>query len=156
MSKRRNRKSAPNLPKATLDRARRQIDGEDVNEAPDDEVIDEAEDIEEDEPEAEEAPEPAGKATAAPVGTGRRSRRERRSGSTSRRRGPAAPLASSQRQNKEQLEVDVIQDMLLNPTKELTEQQLRQEYSHVLKDLRDMLILAAILMLVMTAMAQFI
>lgn len=46
--------------------------------------------------------------------------------------------------------------MLLNPTKELTEQQLRQEYSHVLKDLRDMLILAAILMLVMTAMAQFI
>ncbi len=46
--------------------------------------------------------------------------------------------------------------MLANPSVEVTEEQLREEYSFVLSDLRNMGILAAALFVVLVLLAQFL
>jgi len=48
---------------------------------------------------------------------------------------------------------ELIADVLNNPTKVVTEEELREDYAHVLLDLRNMGILAAILIVVMLGLA---
>jgi hypothetical protein len=145
MSKRKNRSaSRPNLPKATLERARRQAAGEE---------LDEAESVEEviGEPEEEAAPEPA-KAEA--TGSRRFERvSERRAGST-RRRG--TPRAYSQRRKSDVMDNEAIQEVLRHPTKHVSEEQLHEEYGHVVRDIRNMGVLAIGLMVLLVTLAQFI
>ena len=46
--------------------------------------------------------------------------------------------------------------MLANPTKFVTEEELREDYRHVITDLRNMGMLAAVLMIALVALAQLI
>jgi hypothetical protein len=130
MSKRR-RKKKPNLPEATLRRARRQAGADDTedkqNETPDD-----SESSSDSQTRSEKSVERAA------------------------RRRRLSPVQLERSRQRGELEVDVIEDMLANPTDVVTEEQLREEYGHVLVDLRNMGILAAILMVVLVGLAQFI
>ena len=51
-----------------------------------------------------------------------------------------------------ELTADIIEDALANPTIEVTEEQVRQEYSHVLIDLRNMGLLAALLIAIIVGL----
>jgi len=137
MSKRKNRSSAPNIPVETLERARRQAAGENVD---------------------ANAPQmPA----AAPV----KSREERRAEmgvSATRRRytATAAETANTPRpyakRKRDELTVEDIDARLNNPNKFVTEEQLRAEYSYVLRDIRSMFILAAALFATLIALGLVI
>lgn len=126
MSKRRQKKQ-PNLPKATLERARQQAGLEDAEENGDT-----------GEKDAEVAkPEPV--VTAPPA-----------------RRRKLSPAQLERSRQRGELDAEMISAMLANPTIVVTEQQLREEYQHVLLDLRNMGLLAAALMLLLVVLAQFI
>lgn len=126
MSKRKSRSSAPNIPSETLERARRQAAGEDVS---------------------TDAP------PAAPVSSSGKSREQRRAemrGSTTRRGSytmtSAATGASPRpyaKRKREELTAEEIDERLRHPDKFVSEEQLRSEYSYVVRDIRSMFILAA-------------
>jgi hypothetical protein len=156
MARRKSRKIAPNLPKEALDRARRQIEGEDVDAV--DETADEIAEAEDSTPEAAPEPEPEAQdvsPVAARTGAGSREARRRRREDRPRRRSQPGMVQYSQRR-KDTLDRQTMEDMLANPTKIVTEQELRQEYAHVLGDLRNMGLLALVLMVVLVALGQFI
>lgn len=126
MSKRKSRSSAPNIPSETLERARRQAAGEDIS--------------------ADAPP-------AAPVSSGK-SREQRRAemrGSTARRSGvytaTAAATGASPRpyvkRKRDELNVEEIDARLRNPDKFVSEEELRSEYNYVVRDIRNMFVLAA-------------
>jgi len=131
MSKRRRSKK-PNLPKATLDRARRELggDGDETAEEPKQPMNQEA---------AEEAP----KSETAVV--------ERAA-----RRRKISPVQLERIQKSGEVDMELIEDLLANPTKIVSEAELQEEYGHVLADLRNMGILAGILMVALVALAQLI
>jgi hypothetical protein len=133
MSKRRNRSKEPNLPEATLQRAREQA-GLPTPPA----------DAQPDTPPAADAPS-LQSVLAAPKPAPRAS---------TRKRIEAASLERSRKRG--QLDADTVEAMLANPTKIVTEAELRAEYSHVLVDLRNMGLLAAVLVVVLVIMAQVI
>ena len=54
------------------------------------------------------------------------------------------------------LDSEAMEEMLANPTKFVTEEELRGEYNYVLLDLRNMGMLAAALMVLLVGLAQFI
>ncbi len=125
MSKRKNRSSAPNIPSETLERARRQAAGENVDaNAPQD---------------------------PAPVSKSREERRAEMGVSSARRRytATAAETANTPRpyakRKRDELTVEDIDARLNNPDKFVTEEQLRAEYGYVLRDIRSMFILAGAL-----------
>lgn len=155
MAKRKkNRKSsAPNLPQATLERARRQAAGEDVDA---ESTI--AEEIEEQElAEEEEAEEVAVAAAAAATPAPRQRTTQPRPAASARRRSPGRVQASSsRRQNKGDLDNTMMQNALAHPTKYVSEEQLQEEYGYVVMDIRNMGILAGGLMVVLVLLAQFI
>lgn len=126
MSKRRNRKTQPNLPDEVLARARREAGIEDAPaETPEREVT------------AEEAV-PA-----------RRSRDQL----------PQPKVQRRKRQRDvepEELTGAEIAEMLANPTREVTEDELRQQYGYVLNDLRSMGALAGLLFVIMIVVARFL
>lgn len=132
MSRRKNRQSSPNLPKATLDRARQQAGLEPESEAPEAEA-----------PQAQPAAQPA-----APMQAATSSVRKAR-----KRKAAAAQLQQARKGN---LENDVIAELLHNPTKHVSEEELHAEYGFVLRDLRNMFVLAAALMVLLVALAQLI
>ncbi len=149
MSKRKNRNRKPNLPKASLERARLQAEGVDVDELAQQEQEAEVEAPVAPEPEPE--PEPA--AAAAPISR-QVPRREDRG---ARRRAARTPsLTYSQRKNKEELDHDTIRQLLINPTKEVTEEELRADYGYVLNDIRNMLILTVFMVTLMVVLGLFI
>lgn len=74
----------------------------------------------------------------------RRARRRARDG--------GAKPASVERAAPE-LPQDLVSEMLLNPTKVVTEEQLRGEYGYVLADIRSMAILAAGLVVLLVVLA---
>ncbi len=126
MAKRRRRKSQnqPNLPEATLARARR-----------------EAGLIEDDEPVAEAAtPEPE-QATPVPA------RQENLPPVQKRRRREVTP---------EDLTHEEIVERLANPTRVVSEDQLREQYTYVMADLRGMGMLAGLLFVIMIVVANFL
>ncbi len=125
MSKRRSRQSSPNLPKATLDRARQQAGLE---------------------PESEEMPAASPEPAAAPQATVTPRK--------ARKRKVAA--AQIQQAKRGELDNDVIAELLHNPTKYVSEEELHAEYGFVLRDLRNMFVLAAALMVLLVVLAQLI
>lgn len=136
MAKRRrkkNRGTSPNLPESTLERARKQLAGEIEEGKGEDVEVNEKQQIEDQE-----------------------ARAERRA----RRRRSTTPTVSggqyAQRRDKDNLSGEEIAHALANPTKFVTEEELHEDYGYVLSDLRNMGILAAILMVLLVALAQFI
>ena len=135
-SKRRSQKT-PNLPQSAIDRARRQIEGEseeDEGAAPEQQVI--------------EDDTPAARNDALDLSAVRRDRR--------RERARSEPIQYSRRNKKVELTSAEVAEMLANPTKFVTEEELRAEYHHVIADLRSMGLLAAALMVALVVLAQFI
>lgn len=141
MSKRRERK--PNLPQDTLNRARQQLAGD---------LIEQTEKTVESVPETTSEPPPSAK--AAPPSPPRRaeSSRER----TSRRRAPGTSSTPGSSRKDKTSDPAYVRNLLANPTKIVTEDQLRQEYSYVLADLRSMGILAGILFVALIVVAQIL
>ena len=129
MSKRRRRKTAPNLPEETLARARQQaaqIDGDDQLET-----------------------EPETGAEDAPVVEEKRRPRKRR-------RERLEPVELAKNKTNGELDSATIAELLANPTKFVTEEELRDEYTYVLQDLRGMGILAGVLFVALVLAAQFL
>lgn len=166
MSKRRNRKkqpNRPNLPSETLERARRQA-AIDRGELPPEPAQPEAEAAAEPEPappEPAREPEPEPD-TAEPAAVDnpyrivsareRRARSGRRSddGTVRRRRRTGG---SGQSEKKDVLDGETVAYLLHNPTKIVSEDELRADYGYVMADLRSMGLLAAVLFVTLIALA---
>lgn len=145
MSKRKNRKSRPDLPSDVLERARQQIAQE--SRPPAAEEADQ-----EEQPAAPPKPAP----TARPVSTAPVSSYRRTAERAARRRAEMG--AAPGRKNGEQrtvLDVDYVRDKLAHPTIVVTEEQLRQQYSYVLDDLRRIGLLAIGLVAALIIIARF-
>lgn len=170
MSKRRKRKktSTPNIPQATLERARQQASGalsDEQTDAPESDTpaaeVDAA-------PAQEQAPEAEIQAEAAEDKTTSRTleRATRRSAAKAakkasaeaapRRRKSAAETQIERVRNGEETDPEVIADLLTHPTRVVTEEELHQDYGYVLADLRNMGILAAISFALLVALSFFI
>lgn len=144
MSKRKNRSSSPNLPQETLERARQEIAASNGAVKPPlpTPIEEEVEEVEE---EFVLAPPP-------PVSP-RAPRSTTRASSSARRRSEAA---GGRVERNKTLDSDTIKERLANPTRMVTEAQLREEYGYVAKDLRSMGILALGLIVFMVVVAQFL
>src|SRR5689334_11138280 len=120
MSKRKNRNQSPNIPQSTLDRARQQLGQteEPVAAAPEVKV--------------EKAAPARVVEKAEPAVTAARSASERRP-------RPARTGTSTSRSRKEDKhDMSYIRQRLANPTRLVTEAQLKAEYGYVMADLRTM------------------
>jgi hypothetical protein len=71
----------------------------------------------------------------------------------SARRKKSAPAQLERSRQRGELTGEMIEDALANPSIEVTESQLREEYSHVLVDLRNMGVLAALLIAVIVGLS---
>jgi hypothetical protein len=131
MTKRKKKRSQPNLPQETLARARREAG------------IENDEETEDSEASLDVDVEPVA-ASPLPLPQSR----------------PEMP--SSQRRKRrreivvEELTHEEIADLLAHPTKEVTLEALKAQYSYVVADLRSMWLLAAALFIVMIAAARFL
>lgn len=108
------RRKKPNISKAVLEQARQSATGEEPP-ASDAEAT---------------APAPGAVAPEAP-------RRQRR------RRRELQSVTLERRKDEGALDGEYVADLLANPTKEVSEEELRADYGFVIKDLRNMGILAA-------------
>lgn len=136
MSKRRNRDRQPNIPMDTLQRAREQAGLPTT---------------------ASESPTPAPVAETPTVEAPVQSFTPNASAgalATRRRTVGSAKLDSAKKRGTS--DQDKIKYLLENPTKIVTEEELRREYFHVLIDLRNMALLAAVLIAVLVILAQVI
>jgi hypothetical protein len=131
MSKRRNKKA--NLPNEVLARARKQAG------------------IEEPEPETEADETTENEVIADKVNTAAASLNERAA-----RRRKLSPVQLERSRKRGELDADTVRELLENPTMVVSEAQLRKEYQHVLVDLRNMGLLAVVLMGLLVVLAQFI
>lgn len=139
MSKRKNRNQSPNIPQSTLDRARQQL-GEPVGEPV------------EAEPEVKvEKPARVVEAAAPARPTTNRSAVPQRARSTR----PAGSAARAPRK-EEKHDISYIRARLANPTRVVTEADLKAEYGYVIKDLRWMGALAAILIAALVVIEKLI
>jgi hypothetical protein len=136
MSKRRTRDRQPNIPTDALQRAREQAGLP----ATPDEI---------------ETPAPAEVAasveTAAPKFTPNTA-----SGAVAARRRKVGSAQLDSAKRRGQTDQDKVKYLLENPTKTVTEAELRKEYFHVLIDLRNMGLLAAVLIGILVLLAQVI
>lgn len=146
MSKRRNRKNRPNIPQSTLDRARIQAGLEaegDVEDAL-----------------AEGMGEEAAEGAEAVIERVEVARAESVTGAPDapaiprRRRRANASLNDLSVDEKKKLSSEMVAELLHNPTKTVSEEQLSSEYQHVLVDLRNMFVLAAVLIVLLVVLAQ--
>ncbi|MDX1995980.1 MAG: hypothetical protein SF029_26600 [bacterium] len=101
--------------------------------------------------------------SAAPVARSTKTVSERRrertssSGSSSARRSPTAPVQYSQINKKSDgMTSERVQQLLANPTKFVSEDDLRKEYGHVVTDIRNMGVLTGVLLVLLVVLAQFI
>jgi hypothetical protein len=134
MSKRKNRTQSPNIPQSTLDRARQQITGTSEPVAAVEAKVEKVAAV------VEQA-----EAVARPV--------------VERRARPARPAGSPPRITKhkeDKHDMAFIRARLANPTRIVTEDQLKQEYSYVVKDLRWMGGLAAILVVALVVIEKLL
>jgi hypothetical protein len=142
MSKRKNRSaSSPNLPQSTLERARQQIGKTESA-------------VEEEAPAApvEAKVEPVAKPVVAPAPRPGPRPARATTGTSSARRRTTTDTASKRR--KDEMDMDYVRNRLEHPTRVVTEEQLRQEYSYVTQDLRSMAILAVALIAALVVLAQ--
>jgi|GEM_PF-498629 len=171
MSKRRSRKSSsPNLPKATLERARAQ-----AGLSPKDEEAAEAAEAAPAKPApakpaaekpiaekpAAEKPAPAKAAaeeTASSAGTtSRRSRSSAGSAASSRARTKRVAAAQLERSKQRgELDMQTVEEALEHPTRFPSEDDLHRDYGYVLRDLRNMFILAGVLIVALILIATFL
>jgi hypothetical protein len=70
----------------------------------------------------------------------------------SARRKKSAPAQLERSRQRGELTAEIIEDALANPSIEVSEESLRQDYSHVLVDLRNMAVLAALLIAVIVGL----
>lgn len=146
MAKRRNKKK-PNIPQATLDRARRQAGLEVEEDTQEEEIVEATSEVADGSDDADGDDEEAlAKAEAAVTPTRKRSSR----------RGKISQAQLERSRAKGDLTREMIEEILHNPTETVSSEQLGQEYRHVLLDLRNMGILAAALMVLLVGLAQFI
>jgi hypothetical protein len=71
----------------------------------------------------------------------------------SARRKKSAPAQLERSRQRGELTAEMIEDALANPSIEVSEESLRQDYSHVLIDLRNMGVLAALLIAVILGLS---
>jgi hypothetical protein len=129
MAKRRNRN--PNIPSETLERARQQAMGVTPASAP------------ADPPPVENKPSEAAPRSRTARGT-----------ITTRRPSTLQPGQAGRRVRAvEEMTPEMVAELLANPTRVVTEEQLHQQYGYVLNDLRNMFVLAAALFAVLIALA---
>ncbi len=141
MSKRKNRNQSPNIPQSTLDRARQQL-GQAADEVP----VEAAPEVKVEKPvQAVAKAEPA--VTAARPVSERRARPARTGTSTTR-------TTRSRKEDKH--DISYIRQRLANPTRIVTEADLKAEYSYVINDLRTMGILATILVIALVVIEKII
>ncbi len=141
MSKRKNRNQSPNIPQSTLDRARQQL-GQPVEQA-----VEAAPEVKVEKTASVEQAEPAVVA-ARPVSE-RRARPARTGTSTTR-----TTRSTSHKDDKH--DISYIRARLANPTRIVTEAELKAEYSYVVTDLRTMGILATILVIALVVIEKII
>lgn len=89
----------------------------------------------------------------------RAARRENRSGSTgigsTRSNAPTpAKVVQSNRKKREILTQEQIAYQLAHPTKTVSYEEFQRDYAHVVRDIRNMFILAGILIIAMVILAQ--
>lgn len=137
---RRKRNKQPNLPEATLERAREQANLPAEEDTGEDEA-EEAAEVVAAKPAVTAAPKAAPKVKAAPSPRGQR-------------KISSARLEQSKKRGE--VDADMVEYMLEHPNKIVSEAELRAEYGHVLIDLRNMAALAAVLIVVMIVIAQLI
>jgi hypothetical protein len=138
MSKRKNRSSSPNLPQATLDRARQQLGGSEPTPVETTELKAEA---------AVEAKPEFKVEVAAPPAAARPAASSPR---TTRRKVEPAQAKGGR---KEHYDIEIVKNRLEHPTRIVTEAELRHDYGYVIKDLRSMFILAAALIAIMVVIS---
>ncbi len=120
MAKRRRKK--PNISKAVLEQARQAATGGDEAVASETEAT---------------AQENAPSGVVVGSATAEAPRRQRR------RRRDLQAVQLERRKDEGALDAEYVADLLANPTKEVSEEELRADYGFVIKDLRNMGILAA-------------
>jgi hypothetical protein len=140
MSKRRNRKGTPNIPQDILERARQQIAQQEAASAETGES-------------AEGAAPVSTTVTSAAAVTSAEGVQPLRARPRRRERMQPARLGEKKMDPNDP---ETVQQLLANPTKIVTEDELRQEYGYVLSDLRSMGILAAGLVVALVIMAQLL
>ncbi len=139
MSKRKNRNQSPNIPQSTLDRARQQLGpvaDEPAAAAPEVKVEKPVRVVERSEPAV----------VAARTASERRARPARTGTSSSR--------SSGRKDDKH--DMSYIRQRLANPTRIVTEADLKAEYSYVMTDLRSMGILATILVIALVLIEKIL
>jgi len=146
MSKRRNRKGTPNIPQDILERARRQIAEQEAAAAESSEPDETTAPVAETPADEPEVRKPAG-AKFAERAQPQRARPRRREGIEGVRLGEKKFDPNDPEQ---------VRRLLANPTKVVTEEELRREYSYVASDLRSMGILAAGLFVALIVLAQLL
>lgn len=145
MSKRKNRSTSPNLPQDALERARRQIAEERGETAP--------------EPVVEDKPKPVAPAKPAtpyrPITETRSTRMTPATVSAGRvsRRRANEPGQGKRRDEPEQYDMQAVRYQLQHPTKTVTVEELRQQYGYIVRDLRQIAVLAAGLILTLIVIA---
>ena len=126
MAKRRRKK--PNIPKAALEHARQEAEIDESNGSTD-EAVPTSQEEKTVQTATEDKPKP------------RRRRRDLQTAKLDKRKAEGA------------LDAEYVAELLENPTKVVTEEELRQDYAYVLRDLRSMGILAAVLFIALIGIA---
>ncbi len=137
MSKRKNRNQSPNIPQSTLDRARQQLGQTEEPIAPEPEVkvekaarvVEKAQPVAAARPAVERRPRPA-------------------------RTGTGTARTTSRKEDKH--DISYIRQRLANPTRMVSEAELKAEYGYVMTDLRTMGLLATILVIALVVIEKII
>ncbi|GAB4511979.1 MAG: hypothetical protein OHK0046_10810 [Anaerolineae bacterium] len=155
MSKRKKKTGGPDLPQEALERARRQARGEEVDAQPAPAKPPKAES----KPAAEPKPVVEKKTPAAPAAVPAAPRARAATppaaARTTRQNVPERAQIQPRRRDGP-MDNETMERLLANPTKFVSEEQLHQEYGYVLRDLRNMGVLAAALFVILVILAQFI
>lgn len=131
----RRKRKKPNIPQAALDNARQELNTEATPSTSDEPKADVQATKVKDEPKAaktDDKPKPR------------------------RRRGDIESAKLAKRKNEGTLDAEYVSDMLANPTKVVTEDELQADYGYVIRDLRSMGILAAVLFVALIGIALVI
>lgn len=134
MSKRKNRNQSPNIPQSTLERARQQLGGDSEPVAAVEAKVEKAAAVVE---KAEVVARPAVERRARPA-------------------RPAGSPARSTSRKEDKHDMAYIRARLANPTRVVTEADLKAEYGYVIKDLRWMGGLAAILVVALVVIEKLL
>lgn len=142
MSKRKNRGKSPNLPEDVLARARQQAGLEPAADQDEAEV-------------AAAPPAPVVRPKAAEKAEKPAPRAERPRESRRRRELRQVEYQAGERKASA-YDSAMIAEMLAHPTRQVSEEELHEQYGYVIADLRNMGVLAAVLFVVLIVIAQFL